>query len=114
MDSSIQLEVVYSHEPGVVAAFYDHENLGFSGLEAGRTIFTFPLETPIDDQEHVEGLFPRGQYVTPSGETVSDAINQVLASVTFLRARGIPISQEIDVAVHWGGSRRLLELMAQD
>jgi hypothetical protein len=62
----------------------------------------------------VEGLFCRGQYVKPSGETVSDAINQVLASVTYLRGRGISISQEIDVAIHLGGSRRLLELMAQD
>ena len=99
---------------GVVAAFYGHENQGFSGLEPGRAIFTFPSETPINDREHVEGLFPRGQYVTPSGETVSDAINQVLASVTYLRRRGIPISQEIDVAIHLGCSRRLLELMAQD
>ncbi|MFV3316573.1 hypothetical protein [Pseudomonas sp. NY15374] len=99
---------------GVVAAFYAHENQGFSGLEPGRTIFTFPPETPSDDRAHVESLFPQGRYAIPSSETVSDAVNQVLASVTYLRGRGILISQEADVAIHWGGSRRLLELMAQD
>lgn len=99
---------------GVVAAFYDHENQGFSGLESGRAIFTFPPETPSDDRAHVESLFPQGRYAIPSIETVSDAVNQVLASVTYLRGRGILISQEADVAIHWGGSRRLLELMAQD
>lgn len=96
---------------GVIAAFYDHESQGFSGLGAGRTIFTFPPKTPSDNRKHVESLFPQGRYAAPSSETVSDAINQVLASVTYLRVRGISISQEIDVAIHWGGSRKLLELM---
>ena len=99
---------------GVIAAFYDHENRGFSGLEAGRTILTFPTETLTDDRDHVESLFPQGRFVAPSSEAVTDAINQVLAAVTYLRERSIPISQEIDVAIHWGGSRRLLELMVQD
>ncbi|XBT42112.1 hypothetical protein ABNP32_15970 [Pseudomonas viridiflava] len=99
---------------GVIAAFYDHENQGFSGLGAGRTILTFPTETLTDDRDRVESLFPQGRFVAPSSGVVTDAINQVLAAVTYLRGRGSPISQEIDVAIHWGGSRRLLELMAQD
>ncbi|MFK2910808.1 hypothetical protein [Pseudomonas sp. 3HC3] len=109
--SSWKLSIPMSR--GVVAAFYDHESQGFSGLEPGRAIFTFPPETPSDDRVRVENLFPQGRYVMPSSETVSDAVNQVLASVTYLRGSGIPISQEIDVALHLGGSRRLLELIAQ-
>ncbi|MFA7893004.1 hypothetical protein [Pseudomonas putida] len=99
---------------GVIAAFYDHENQGLSGLEPGRAIFTFPPETPSDDRAHVESLFSQGCFVAPSSETVTDVINQALVAVIYLRGRGIPISQEIDVAIHWGGSRRLLEVMAQD
>lgn len=99
---------------GVVAAFYAHENQGFSGLESGRTLITFPPETLSDDRAHVESLFPQGRYVIPSSETVSDAVSHVLTSVTYLRGRGVPISQEIDIAIHWGGSRMLLELMVQE
>ncbi len=99
---------------GVTAAFYDHEKQGLSALVSGGTIFSFPPGTPSDARDHVESLFPQGHYVAPSREIVCDAIRQVLASVTYLRGRCIPISQEIDVAIHWGGSRRLLELTALD
>ncbi|MEZ1437650.1 hypothetical protein QVM41_15350 [Pseudomonas shirazica] len=59
---------------GVVAAFYDHESRGFSGLEAGRTILTFPPETLTDDRDHVESLFPQVRTPSPGGRHVDQGL----------------------------------------
>lgn len=99
---------------GVVAAFYDPGAQALSGLRPGLAMVTFPTETTVDDRIRVNEMFPAGRFIRPSSETIDGAISQVLQAASDLRKKGVSVSREIDVAIHWGGSRRLLELMAQD
>lgn len=97
---------------GVVAAFYDPEARALSGLRPGLAMVTFPPETTNDDRHYVDGMFPDGRFVRPTSDAVDDAISQVLRAVSYLRKKGVQVSQEIDVAVHKGLDRKLLERTA--
>lgn len=99
---------------GVVAAFYDPGAHALLGLRPGLAMVTFPTETTADDRNRVNEMFPDERFKRPDSETVEGAISQVLQAVSYLRKKGVSVSREIDFAIHWGGSQRLLELMAQD
>nr|NLU60420.1 hypothetical protein [Pseudomonas sp. BIGb0427] len=98
---------------GVVAAFYDPEARAISGLRPGLAMVTFPPEATGDDRQHVDGMFPDGRFVRPTSDAVHDAISQVLQAVSYLRKMGISVSQEIDVAIHKGNERKILEQFAE-
>ncbi|MFJ9993426.1 hypothetical protein ACIQSO_22150 [Pseudomonas putida] len=99
---------------GVVAAFYDPEAQALSGLRPGLAMITFPTETTAEDRIRVHEMFPDGRFMQPYSEAIDSATSQVLQAVSYLRKKGVSVSREIDVAIHCGDSRRLLELAAQD
>lgn len=99
---------------GVVAAFYDPEAQALSGLRPGLAMVTFPTETSAEDRIRVNEMFPDGRFIRPNSEAIDGATSQVLQAVSYLRKKGVSVSREIDVAIHWGDSRKLLELTAQD
>ncbi|MNY47845.1 hypothetical protein D3C86_1831430 [compost metagenome] len=75
-------------------------------------MITFPNEALTHEQMHVNDLFWAGRFLDPSESAISNAMDQVLLAVNYLRGCGRPVSREIDFAIHWGNSRTQIELTA--
>jgi hypothetical protein len=96
---------------GVIAAHYVYGDNGIAGLAPGYTMMTYPSAVTMEEQECVNSLFPQGQFLEPSELAISNAVQQVLSAVTYLRSRGRSVSREIDFAIHWGDAKRQLEML---
>ncbi|MGY2294237.1 hypothetical protein ACW9H7_02050 [Pseudomonas yamanorum] len=97
---------------GVVTAYYDYQANSMAGLAPGYSMMTFPSDVTTEEQEYVNSLLPKGQFLEPSELAISNAIQRVLSAVTYLRARGRSVSQEIDFAIHWGDEKSVFEMVA--